>query len=60
MNQKICIFCGAKKGNSKEIIRQTEELCDLLIEQNFDLVYGGGRTGLMGIIANKFLLGEKR
>jgi len=59
MKRKICIFCGAREGNSKEIILQVEELCDLLIEQDFDLVYGGGRTGLMGIIANKFLLGGK-
>ena len=59
MKRKIGIFCGAREGISKEIILQVEELCDLLIEQDFDLVYGGGRTGLMGIIANKFLLGGK-
>ena len=59
MNRKVCIFCGAREGISREIILQAEELCDLLIEQNFTLVYGGGRTGLMGIIANKFLKAGK-
>ena len=60
MNRKIGIFCGAREGISKEIIHQAEELCDLLIEQNFELVYGGGRTGLMGIVANRFLKAGKK
>ena len=51
----ICIFCGANKGRSSVIVQQVEALCDLLIEREFDLVYGGGGTGLMGIIAEKFL-----
>lgn len=55
MAKKVCIYCGANTGNSEEIIQQTKRLCDLLIQQDFDLVYGGGKTGLMGIIANHFL-----
>ena len=55
MNKKVCIYCGANTGNSKEIVEQTIQLCDLLIAQGFDLVYGGGETGLMGIIAQQFL-----
>ena len=56
MSKKVCIYCGANTGNSKAIIEQTKRLCDLLIQQDFDLVYGGGKTGLMGIIANHFLV----
>jgi len=55
MNKKVCIYCGANTGNSEEIVAQTIQLCDLLIAQDFDLVYGGGETGLMGIIAQQFL-----
>ena len=55
MSKKVCIYCGANTGNSKEIVQQTKRLCDLLIQQDFDLVYGGGKTGLMGIIATHFL-----
>lgn len=60
MRKKVCIFCGANKGLSTTIIKQAEELCDLLIENDFDLVYGGGRTGLMGIVADKFLKENQR
>ena len=51
----ICIFCGANTGNSPAIIKQVEFLMDLLIAQNARLVYGGGKSGLMGLIADRFL-----
>jgi len=59
MNKKVCIFCGANTGTSNQVINHAEELCDLLINLDFDLVYGGGKTGLMGIIADKFLQNDK-
>lgn len=54
----ICVFCGANLGKSATIISQVEKLMDLLIAQNATLVYGGGRTGLMGLIADRFLEAE--
>lgn len=56
---RVCIFCGAKAGNSPEILRQVEVLMDLLIENDFSLVYGGGMSGIMGVIASRFLEGGK-
>lgn len=55
MKKYVCIFCGANKGNSKEIIEQTKLLCNLLICVNYNLVYGGASIGLMGIVADQFL-----
>lgn len=52
---KVCIFCGARSGNSQATIALVEELCDLLIANNCELIYGGGRTGLMGAIADRFI-----
>ncbi|MEL7219710.1 MAG: TIGR00730 family Rossman fold protein [Bacteroidota bacterium] len=60
MDKKICIFCGAKTGQSAQIIHEVEALCDLLIEQKYDLVYGGGKSGLMGIVADKFLAAKRQ
>ncbi len=60
MAKKVCIYCGANTGNSKEIVTQTKRLCDLLIQQDYDLVYGGGKTGLMGIIATHFLANGRK
>ena len=55
MSKKVCIFCGARTGNSPEIIEKTKELVALLAAQDYDLVYGGGNGGLMGLIADEFL-----
>ena len=55
MSKKVCIFCGARTGNSPEIIERTKELVALLASQDYDLVYGGGNGGLMGLIADNFL-----
>ena len=55
----ICIFCGANTGNSPTIITQVEKLVDLLIAQHSTLVYGGGKTGLMGLIADQYLQGGR-
>lgn len=59
MRKRVCVFCGARTGNSEEIVEAVEQLCDLLVAEGFDLVYGGGKSGLMGVIANKFLEGGR-
>lgn len=55
MKKRVCIFCGAKEGNSPEIKAQALQLCNLLIDAGYDLVYGGGKFGLMGLVADQFL-----
>ena len=55
MSKKVCIFCGARTGNSSQIVEETKKLVKLLAEQDYDLVYGGGNGGLMGLIADEFL-----
>jgi uncharacterized protein (TIGR00730 family) len=56
----IAIFCGANPGNDPIIRQQTEILVDLLVDQQFDLIYGGGDFGLMGLIADRFLENGRR
>ncbi|MCB0631856.1 MAG: TIGR00730 family Rossman fold protein [Saprospiraceae bacterium] len=53
--KKVCIFCGAHTGNSEVIVEQSRHLAWLLAKQDYDLIYGGGNSGLMGIVANEFL-----
>ena len=55
MSKKVCIFCGARTGNSSQIVEETKKLVKLLAEEDYDLVYGGGNGGLMGLIADEFL-----
>ncbi len=53
MKKKICFFGAASEDIEKNYVDKTEELGEYLGE-NFDLVFGGGATGLMGAIARGF------
>ena len=58
MVRKICVFCGSNKpknNNGKE--NEVKSLGKLLLDKKIDLVYGGAKIGLMGIIADTILLG---
>ena len=60
MSKKVCIFCGARTGNSPLIIKETKRLVSILVAQEYDLVYGGGSSGLMGLIADEFIAGGRK
>lgn len=51
----ICVYAGAHPGRLKEYARGAAELGRLLAENGIKLVYGGGRTGLMGAVADGVL-----
>lgn len=51
MIRKLAIFCGSKKGNNAMYEQHAVELADLLARRKIELIYGGGRNGLMGIVA---------
>ena len=53
--QKICVFCGSSSGFSDNYRAAAAELGRTLVEQGLGLVYGGGRIGLMGVIADSVL-----
>lgn len=56
---KVAIFCGARFPNLpppqlQEFIAEVKSVSAKLASR-YDLVYGGGTIGLMGVIANQFL-----
>lgn len=53
--QRICVFCGSQSGFRDEYAEQARLLGRTLVQQNIGLVYGGGRVGLMGEIADTVL-----
>ena len=56
MNIKaIAVFCGSQAGNNPIFAKHTAELGKLLAMLQIKLVYGGGKKGLMGIIADSVL-----
>ncbi len=51
----ICVFAGSGAGRLPEYTAAAAELGRLLAENRTTLVYGGGRTGLMGVVADAAL-----
>ncbi len=51
----ICVYCGASSRVDQKYNEAAIETAKRLAEAGYDIVYGGGSFGLMGIIANKGL-----
>ncbi len=52
INKKsIGVFCGAKSGNSPAYVALAQGFGRLLAQNEIRLVYGGGKVGLMGAVA---------
>lgn len=59
MKQNLAVFCGARfpKLSSSELEIFKSELASFIhdLAKEFNLVYGGGQVGLMGLVADAFL-----
>lgn len=53
--QSLAIFCGSKTGNNKLYVEHATELGKTLGKRGVTLIYGGGRNGLMGCVADNAL-----
>jgi uncharacterized protein (TIGR00730 family) len=53
--KSVCVFCGSSLGVRGEYQFATQAFGRLLAENDFTLVYGGGRIGLMGALADATL-----
>jgi uncharacterized protein (TIGR00730 family) len=51
----IAVYCGASHGADPAYADGARGLARVLVEHNIGLVYGGGKVGLMGIIADEVL-----
>jgi uncharacterized protein (TIGR00730 family) len=51
----ICVFCGSSAGNNIEYEIGAKALGKAMAQREIQLVYGGGKVGLMGIIADEVL-----
>jgi uncharacterized protein (TIGR00730 family) len=55
--RRLCVFCGSSPGARPAYGEAAEELGRLLVAEGIGLVYGGGKVGLMGRLADA-VLGE--
>jgi uncharacterized protein (TIGR00730 family) len=53
--KSICVYCGANAGNDPVYAEAARALARCLVDENLALVYGGGKVGLMGVIADEVL-----
>jgi uncharacterized protein (TIGR00730 family) len=53
---RICVFCGSRSGNNDLYAAAAHEMGTTLAQRGAELVYGGGRVGLMGALADAMLL----
>src|SRR5690554_2132221 len=51
----LCVFCGSRQGNNP-IYRETAiRFASLLAQNQIELIFGGGKVGLMGVLADTIL-----
>lgn len=53
--QRICVYCGSSPGEVDDYQVAAIRLADELVARNLELVYGGARKGIMGVIADAVL-----
>jgi len=52
---RICVFCGASPGRSTAYLELARSVGAGLAQRGIGVVYGGGRVGLMGALADSAL-----
>jgi uncharacterized protein (TIGR00730 family) len=52
---RVCVFCGSNPGNDPLYREAATAMGRLLATRGLGLVYGGGRVGLMGVVADAAL-----
>ena len=53
--KSVCVYCGSRKPLNKNISEQARLLGEGIAERNWAVVYGGGKVGMMGIVADAAL-----
>jgi uncharacterized protein (TIGR00730 family) len=58
--KRICVFAGSSSGSHPSYRSAAEELGHALAMREIELVYGGARVGLMGVLADTVLAARGR
>ena len=53
--KSVCVYCGSRTGNDPTHRALAQELGTIMGQRGILLVYGGGRVGLMGVVADAVL-----
>lgn len=53
--KSLCVFCGANFNGDPLLKYAVEQLAEIMVSRNITLVFGGGKVGVMGILADAVL-----
>jgi len=53
--KSICVFCGSSDSVHADYLTAARQMGKTLAERGIRLIFGGGKTGLMGAVANGVL-----
>lgn len=53
--KSICVFCGSNFGTKPAYVTTAKRTGQAMVERGLALVYGGGKVGLMGALADAVL-----
>jgi hypothetical protein len=53
--KRLAVYCGSAAGSRPTFADATRATASAMVKRGVDLVYGGGRLGLMGLIADSVL-----
>ena len=53
--KSLCVFTGSSSGVKRDYAEAARDMGQALAERGIELVYGGGRVGLMGVLADAVL-----
>jgi uncharacterized protein (TIGR00730 family) len=53
--KRICVFAGSSRGAREDYAQAAERLARELVTRGYGVVFGGGRVGMMGVLADATL-----
>jgi hypothetical protein len=53
--QRVAVYCGSALGSDPVFADAARDTAEAMVGNGVELVYGGGRLGLMGLIADRVL-----
>lgn len=54
-NKQACVYCASSPLVDQRYLSGSEDIAQILVEEGYKVMYGGGSQGLMGALADKVL-----
>ena len=56
MQKSVTVFCGSSKPkNNHFMIKEINKLSEIIVKNNYRMIYGGAKIGIMGMLAKKII-----